>query len=440
MEYLDYAQHYFDKDMAISFFLVSLAGLVIVMGIIFMTARIWQEIDPEEIPEEDQEELDDPDEISEGNLRRVSRHVSERNTIGDDLESDEDDIYDDSDDFYDEDDSEVKTNRRNLACINRSISSVSESDIGMEDGEERHRETIGRRVGRTNERIRDLNIDESPSSNRGRSERDGVSSGRNGDTEISQRASTNRSGSRVIAPESRNISRSAGRSRSRNISRNRGRNQRRRLIGRRTPDFRYRRPLEFIESFYELVFASTSILLLLSLYYIIGDRINVDSINAMWNDYKDWLLLLFLMLSMLLNRILDRILVPMRHIDAKQRASMRLVSSIYVVFILLYIRFIYESYNYESLIIYFVMLVVGRLFYFDVTWEGFKSDITGIVKNFPFVILMGAYTAGVTWYGFHSGFLLKANGVLVSTLIAHLFMDVCIVLFDKSRLWKLFLR
>jgi hypothetical protein len=166
----------------------------------------------------------------------------------------------------------------------------------------------------------------------------------------------------------------------------------------------------------------------------------VDSINAMWNDYKDWLLLLFLILSMLLNRILDRILVPMRHIDAKQRASMRLVSSIYVVFILFYIRFIYESYNYESLIIYFVMLVVGRLLYFDVTWEGFKSDITGIIKNFPFVILMGAYTAGVTWYGFHSGFLLKANGVLVSTLIAHLFMDVCIVLFDKSRLWKLFLR
>ena len=420
MEYLDYAQHYFDKDMAISFFLVSLAGLVIVMGIIFMTARIWQEIDPEEIPEEDQEELDDPDEISEGNLRRVSRHVSERNTIGDDLESDEDDIYDDSDDFYDEDDSEVKTNRRNLACINRSISSVSESDIGMEDGEERHRETIGRRVGRTNERIRDLNIDENQSSNRGRIERDGVSSGR-----------------------SRNMdqgSRSAGRSRSRNISRSRGTNQSRRFLRRRTPDFRYRRPLEFIESFYELVFASTSILLLLSLYYIIGDRINVDSINAMWNDYKDWLLLLFLLLSMLLNRILDRILVPMRHIDAKQRASMRLVSSIYVVFILLYIRFIYESYNYESLIIYFVMLVVGRLFYFDVTWEGFKSDITGIVKNFPFVILMGAYTAGVTWYGFHSGFLLKANGVLVSTLIAHLFMDVCIVLFDKSRLWKLFLR
>lgn len=378
MEYLNYAQHYFDKDMAISFFLVSLAGLVIVMGIIFMTARIWQEIDPEEIPEEE-----DSEELPEAEVREA--------------------IYDydegDSDDFYDEEDSEVKTNRRNLACINRSISRVSESDINI-----------------------------------------GIDQRQNGNQVISQDGNRNRSRNMDRVSENTSRSRSLSRSRGRNISRNRGINQRRRLIGRRTPDFRYRRPLEFIESFYELVFASTSILLLLSLYYIIGDRINVDSINAMWNDYKDWLLLLFLILSMLLNRILDRILVPMRHIDAKQRASMRLVSSIYVVFILLYIRFIYESYNYESLIIYFVMLVVGRLFYFDVTWEGFKSDITGIVKNFPFVILMGAYTAGVTWYGFHSGFLLKANGVLVSTLIAHLFMDVCIVLFDKSRIWKLFLR
>jgi hypothetical protein len=201
----------------------------------------------------------------------------------------------------------------------------------------------------------------------------------------------------------------------------------------------HEKSFEFIESFYELVFASTSILLLLSLYYIIGDRINVNSVNKVWNNYKDWVLLLFLIISMLLNRILDKILVPIRRIDARQRASMRLESSIYVVLILLYIRFIYESYNYESLIIYFVMLVVGRLFYFDVTWEGFKSDITGIIKNFPFLLLVGGYSAMVVWYGFNSGFLLKANGVLVSTLIAHLFMDVCIVLFDRLRVWKLFL-
>ncbi len=321
MEYLQYAKHYYDMDLALPFFFVSLAGLVVVMGIIFIMARIAQEFD------------------------KGSRSSVE-------------DLYgidaDDNDDSYIIDD---------------------DTDTGY---------------------IRNAESRESVYPSDDREDSDGYD------------------GTRIVR-----------RSRHRSRSRNR--------------EVSNRKSFEFIESFYELVFASTSILLLLSLYYIIGDRINVNSVNEMWNNYKDWLLLVFLLVSMLLNRILDKLLVPIRWIDAKQRASLRLESSIYVVLILLYIRFIYQSYNYESLIIYFVMLVVGRLLYFDVTWEGFKSDISGIIRNFPFLLLIGGYSAVVVWYGFNSGFLLKANGVLVSTLIAHLFMDVCIVIFDRLKVWKIFL-
>ena len=171
------------------------------------------------------------------------------------------------------------------------------------------------------------------------------------------------------------------------------------------------RPHEFIESFYEMAFASTSILLLLSLYYIIGDRINLHTVSKVWNQYKDWVLIGFLLVSMLVDRIFDRVLVPLRYISAQKRGSVRLMASIYVMLILMYIRFIYEDYNYENLILYFVMLVIGRL-----------------------------YSATVVWYGFTSGFLMKANGVIVSTLIAHLFMDICIFLFDRSHFFGLFLR
>lgn len=194
------------------------------------------------------------------------------------------------------------------------------------------------------------------------------------------------------------------------------------------------RPLQFVERFYEMAFASTSVLLILSLYYIIGDRVSLRKVNELWNSYKDWILILFLLVSMLLNRFLDRVLVPLRHITAKQRASIRLVSAIYIVLILLYIRFIYNSPNYDNLILYFVTLVIGRFLYFDVTWEGFKSDMSGIFNNFPYLCLMAAYSALVVWYGFHSGFLLKSNGVLVSTLIAHLFMDAAIFIIDKTRI------
>lgn len=200
------------------------------------------------------------------------------------------------------------------------------------------------------------------------------------------------------------------------------------------------RPYEFIESFYEMAFASTSILLLLSLYYIIGDRINLHTVSKVWNQYKDWVLIGFLLVSMLVDRIFDRLLVPLRYISAQKRGSVRLMASIYVMLILMYIRFIYEDYNYENLILYFVMLVIGRLVYFDVTWEGFRNDCLGLFRNLPVLLLMSAYSAVVVWYGFTSGFLMKANGVIVSTLIAHLFMDICIFLFDRSRIFRMFLR
>lgn len=200
------------------------------------------------------------------------------------------------------------------------------------------------------------------------------------------------------------------------------------------------RPYEFIESFYEMAFASTSILLLLSLYYIIGDRINLHTVSKVWDQYKDWVLIGFLLVSMLVDRIFDRVLVPLHYISAQKRGSVRLMASIYVMLILMYIRFIYEDYNYENLILYFVMLVIGRLVYFDVTWEGFRNDCLGLFRNLPVLLLMSAYSAVVVWYGFTSGFLMKANGVIVSTLIAHLFMDICIFLFDRSRIFRLFLR
>ena len=63
-------------------------------------------------------------------------------------------------------------------------------------------------------------------------------------------------------------------------------------------------------------FASCSVLLILALYYIINDRIG-GPLSALWKSYKDWMLILFLLISMLLNRFLDCFLVPLRHLDVK---------------------------------------------------------------------------------------------------------------------------
>ena len=178
--------------------------------------------------------------------------------------------------------------------------------------------------------------------------------------------------------------------------------------------------ISWIESFYEMVFSSTSVLIFLSLYYVLDERI--PQAAYFWNKYQDILLMVFLVCSVFLTFWFDRIFVHLKTISSEQKASVRLISAFYIILILLYIKFIY-----------FVMLAIGRFVYFDSTLDYIKESLKSVVKYLPLLILMGAYSGFICWYGFSSDFLLKSNGVIVSTLLAHLFMDVAIFVLDKIR-------
>ncbi|MEE1228479.1 MAG: hypothetical protein U0K57_05870 [Lachnospiraceae bacterium] len=189
---------------------------------------------------------------------------------------------------------------------------------------------------------------------------------------------------------------------------------------------------QLIESFYEMVFSTTSVLFFLSLYYIIDARI--AAFATYWTKYQDVLLLVFILLSVFLTNWFDSVLVKLTNIKEEKKASIRLTSSLYIVLILLYIRFIYDDLNYNTLILYFITLAAGRFLYFDFTWKDFFSTVGGVVECLPLLALVGIYSAITCWYGFHVEFLLKSNGVIVSTLIAHLFMDLSILVLHHTRL------
>ena len=194
------------------------------------------------------------------------------------------------------------------------------------------------------------------------------------------------------------------------------------------------RKRSIIESFFEMVFASTSVLIFLSLYYVIDERI--PGVSIYWQKYQDIILLLFLCFSVILNGWLDIVFVPLEEIDSNQKASIRLVSSFYIILILLYIKFIYNDDNYDSLMMYFITLAVGRFIYFDFTMDDFLSTLHGFWEELPLLILMASYSGFVCWFGFYTGFLLTSNGVIVSTLLAHLFMVCSIFILDKTRVLR----
>lgn len=193
----------------------------------------------------------------------------------------------------------------------------------------------------------------------------------------------------------------------------------------------------FIESFYEMVFSSTSVLLFLSLYYILDEKIPAAA--PYWENYQNILLLFFIMASVFATNWLDIVLVRLTHISTEQKASIRLLSSFYIVLILLYIRFVYQDTNYDTLILYFITLAVGRFLYFDFTWKDFLSTLSCLWGNLPLLVLMALYSAVICWYGFHEDFLLKSNGVIISTLIAHLFMDLSIFFLHHTKLLRFFI-
>ena len=192
-----------------------------------------------------------------------------------------------------------------------------------------------------------------------------------------------------------------------------------------------------IESFYEMVFSSTSVLLFLSVYYELDAY--WSPLSQYWYKYRDILLLVFILLSVLVTSWLDVALVRLTHIKSEQKACIRLLSSFYIILVLLYIKVIYQDDNYDTLIQYFLLLAAGRFLYFDFTWDWFKETVVGLWRNLPLLGLMAGYSAVVCWYGFKVDFLLKSNGVIVSTLIAHLFMDLCIFVMHKTRLLRFFI-
>lgn len=204
--------------------------------------------------------------------------------------------------------------------------------------------------------------------------------------------------------------------------------------------FYYEKAHNTIQRFYEMVFSGASILSFLAIYYLINRFLPPCSFKDFWDKYKDLLLLLMICLSCVFNNFLDYLLVPLKKITRKEKASVRLTGMLYVILIFVYIKFIYENNNYDGFIMYFLGLMIGRFIYFDASFDDFVNTVSDALKNFPLLILGLLYTGFMAYTGFESEYLLVKNGVLVSTFIAHLFMIVAIFVVHHSHFMSIFVR
>lgn len=180
------------------------------------------------------------------------------------------------------------------------------------------------------------------------------------------------------------------------------------------------------ERFYELIFSGGSIIGFMAGFYLINRFVTSGPFYEFWSEYKDYLLLIFMIISILINTFLDHVVVRLKRLDRDAMASIRLTGMLYMILIFGYIKFIYEDNNYDMFIAYFLTLMIGRFVYFDASFKDFLHCIKQAAANIPIMIMGLTYLGIMCLYGFSDGYLLKHNGVITNIFFVHLYIIVAI--------------
>jgi len=194
-----------------------------------------------------------------------------------------------------------------------------------------------------------------------------------------------------------------------------------------------------IEKYYEMIISSTSMLFFIGIYFLIEHRLfNIsEEFYEIWNKYDDFLLLLALCLSIFFINFVDTLVIPLKLLYREEKATLRMMAMIYMLLIFAYIKFIYQNDNYDEIIVYFIIMVIGRFVYFDASFTDFLKSMKNLFLEMPTLLLSLATTAFIAWYGFSTEYLLKSNGVVLSLWIAHIFLvaEISIIhLFVKKKI------
>ncbi|MDD6221559.1 MAG: hypothetical protein PUB14_01865 [Lachnospiraceae bacterium] len=198
----------------------------------------------------------------------------------------------------------------------------------------------------------------------------------------------------------------------------------------------------FLDRFYELVFSSTSVLLMMFTYICIRNMIYEGQIKepfaTIWNDWENFFLLFLILFSVFITIFFDHVIVKIRSLTPDSMANIRLSSSVYILILLVAIYIGYGEHAYMNLIFMMSAMVAGRFVYFDFTIKDFKRLCAGVGESMPFIGLLLAYSGLLSFYGFQTKVLISAYGIIISLFIEHLFMCIGIILIERTPLHRLF--
>ena len=157
-----------------------------------------------------------------------------------------------------------------------------------------------------------------------------------------------------------------------------------------------------------------------------------ETFITIWEGGKDFVLLLLICLSCVLNSILDKLIVPLKRINREEKATVRMLAMFYVIFILMYLNIIGDESEYSPVVLYYLGLMVGRFVYFDASFLDFIQALKNMLKNI-YLLFFGLLLTGILCYiGFDRGYLLDRLYFLVGAFYTHLFMLAAVFILNLS--------
>ena len=203
-----------------------------------------------------------------------------------------------------------------------------------------------------------------------------------------------------------------------------------------------------IQLFYEMMISGSSVMSFSCAYIILNHIYSLLTSGTVsyaaysgkayfidiWEGGKDFILLLLICLSCILNSILDKFIIPLKNISKDEKASVRLLAMFYVIIILVWLNHIGDESEYSPVMMYYLGLMVGRFIYFDASFMDFLTAIINAFKNI-YVLILALTASGILCYlGFSLGFLLERNYYIMGVLYTNLFILAVIFIINLSHI------
>ena len=197
------------------------------------------------------------------------------------------------------------------------------------------------------------------------------------------------------------------------------------------------------EYFYELIISATSVMSFACAYVVLNHVYSLyhGSYQAgflgtflyAWENWKDFVLLLMICLSCVLNSLLDKFIIPIKGLSRDQIASVRMLGMFYAIVVLLYLNVIGDESEYSPVMMYYLGLMVGRFVYFDASFMDFIACMKRTIVRTPLLVLGLAISGGLSFFGFSAGYLLERNYYIVGVFYTHVFLLIAVFVLHHGR-------